>query len=107
MEIIIKNRRAGKTTSLIKLCSETQYTIVCANKKQVGYIGEVSIEMGINIPVPITFDEFVHKDYNDSIKGFLIDDADCFIQQLTKVKITAMTLSNDLETMTTSLKKTL
>lgn len=79
MNVIYKEKRSGKTNELIKLSEETGYTIVCSNLKE----ALINSKKGI-IPFPITFDDFINKNYyGKGIKGFLIDDVDHLLRYLT------------------------
>jgi hypothetical protein len=50
-------------------------------------------KMGLQIPFPISYFEFLRKDYcRKGIKGFLIDDADVFLQSLSAVPINSITV---------------
>lgn len=94
MEKIIKERASGKTTELIKKSAETGDYIVCYSLDQATNIQFRAKEMGLNIPFPISFREFINGEYGrNNIKGFLIDDLDCCLQQLTNVPINAITMS--------------
>lgn len=54
-------------------------------------------EMGLNIPFPLTYDEFISKKFfAKGIKGFLIDDADYMIREMSgSVPVNAITMSTD------------
>lgn len=97
MEIILKPRNSGKTTELIKKSAESGHYIVCYNMKEVAAIAKHARELNLNIPFPLTYDEFFRKQYHaKGIKGFLIDNAELLLQEMTRVKIYALTItSND------------
>jgi hypothetical protein len=50
------------------------------------------MQMGLNIPLPITYDEFIQKRYGRNISGFLIDNLDLFLKHLSNVPINAVTM---------------
>ena len=94
MKMIILEHGRGKTTELIKLSAKTGYYIVCINIEEVSRVVCLSKEMGMNIPFPLTFQEFSSGQYYaKGIKGFLIDNAELFIQSLSKVPVVAISLS--------------
>ncbi|KKN31168.1 hypothetical protein LCGC14_0826770 [marine sediment metagenome] len=95
MDVIVNKRQTGKTTHLIKRSAETWSYIVCHSQEEAGRIYRVAKEMSLNIPFPITFHEFLNKKYHlPGIKGFLIDNADMMLQQLTSVPVGAITLTH-------------
>jgi len=49
-----------------------------------------------SIPDPITHRQFLKKLYDESISGFLFDDTESFINNLTKIKINAITINQDI-----------
>ena len=98
MTIVIRKRRFGKTTELIKKAAETKGYIVCINLNECSRVFAVSKEMGLDINFPISFDEFLSKKYHgQGIKNFLIDNADMLLQELSSVPISciSMTYSSD------------
>ena len=95
MEIIIKNRNEGKTSQLISLADNYNGYIVCADRDFVQHIMKIAKTTGKNINMPITFDEFVRKQYYGAgVDKFYIDNADLLLQYLTAVRIEAITLTN-------------
>ena len=95
MKTIIKQKGAGKTTTLIKISHLSGDYIVCKNINEANRIKSVAIDMGLDIPLPITYDEFIHKRYcGKNITGFLIDNIDDFLQTLSNVPINAITINN-------------
>jgi hypothetical protein len=96
MEKIIKERNSGKTTELIKISAQTKNYIICHDHREANRIQDMAHKMGLNIPLPITYREFVGKSYYaKGIKGFLIDNIEMFCQSLTTVPINAITLNPD------------
>ena len=93
MEIIYKERGKGKTTDLIKLSAEKGYYIVCKGRDESQRIASQAIEMGLSIPLPITFNEFLCSDYGYCVKGFLIDNADILLSHLGRGRVKAATLT--------------
>lgn len=99
MEKIIIERGRGKTTSLIKRAASLDgyNLIVCINRNQVKEIWKTIIEKKINLPMPITFDEFLkEKYYGMRVDNFLIDDADILLQSISRgVNIDSITLNKN------------
>ena len=75
MEIIARPRQAGKTSKVLKLAEKHFAYIICPDRKQAMLIWEQALKKKINIPMPITWKEFIDKKYCSSgIKGgFVID----------------------------------
>ncbi|MCT3673590.1 hypothetical protein HZQ94_10370 [Elizabethkingia anophelis] len=95
MQIILSDRNTGKTNQLIKLSAVTGNYIVCSTKHQAGNLHMIAKNIGYNIPLPITYDEFIRREYySQGIRGFLIDDAELFLQSLSHVPINVITLTN-------------
>ena len=96
MKIIYKPRQSGKTLEAIKISAETGSRIVCHSKEECNRVFCMAQEMGINIPFPISFDEFLRREYHGRhIKGFIIDNADMLLQYLTPVMVECVTLSKN------------
>jgi hypothetical protein len=95
METLIISRGKGKTTELIKKSAETGNYIVCHSLDEANRIQSKAQDMGLKIPLPITYDEFLKKRYyGKGIGGFLIDNADMFLQSLSNVPINSITVSS-------------
>ncbi len=83
MIIIHRPRLAGKTMELIRASAHYWHYIVCENMKEASRICNAAEQMGLKIPQPITYDEFINKRYHGrGIKGFLIDNVDLLLQVL-------------------------
>ena len=97
MKIIFRPRQSGKTQELIKESSKEWSYIVCHSREEAKRISRIAMEMSLNIPFPITFDEFLgHKYHSKGIKSFLIDNVEWILEQLTDIPIRTITMS-DLE----------
>lgn len=95
MKTHIIPRGKGKTTKLIKKSAETGDYIVCHSLDEANRIQAEAQEMGLQIPLPITYNEFLKKlYYGKVISGFLIDNADVFLQSLSNVPINSITVSS-------------
>ena len=84
MKIITGKRGCGKTTNLIHMSAETGAHIVCHSQKNAKSIYYVATqELGLKIPVPITYYEFIHgrNTYRTS-QNVLIDNVEMFVQYI-------------------------
>lgn len=85
MEIILRPRRAGKTTEIIRKAAETFSYIVCKDREESRRVVEQAEKMGLDIPFPITVDEFIGGQFfGKGIKGFYIDNAELILERLTR-----------------------
>jgi len=96
MKVIYKSRGRGKTTELIEHAKTLKgyNLIVCSDRKATHRLWKLILEKKYDLPMPITFDEFINQQYcGRNINAFLIDDADLLIQYMSReVKIEAITL---------------
>jgi hypothetical protein len=97
MKIIVKPRGAGKTHKLIKMCAKDLYSlIVCVDKRAVDATFSQAKEMGVTIPMPLTFEEFRNRNYYGvSVNNFYFDNLDLLIQSLTSIPVAAVTLTKE------------
>lgn len=96
MQIIMRGRRNGKTTELIKMCAENGGYIVCRSKEIAKMIQVQAKEMGLSIPLPLSYTEFISGSYyGRRIEKIYIDDADELLKRLAHgVVLEAITISN-------------
>lgn len=96
MNKIIKGRRQGKTTELIKRSAETRTYILVANRQRVEQVFNQAQSMGLNIPYPVTVEEYMRSGFRGSfINSILIDDADDVLSQVfSNVRIETLTMSD-------------
>jgi len=93
MKILVGGRGIGKTYQLICESSAQQLYIVCRSKYEATRIFDVANQMKKSIPFPITYEEFINKEYyGKRIRGFLIDDANELLQYMTLVPIMTITI---------------
>ena len=93
MKKIMMEPGYGKTYQLIKMSAETRNYIVCNSKKECSRIHAMSLEMGLSIPFPISYEEFLGKEYyGKRIRGFLIDNVDDLLESISTVRINAITM---------------
>lgn len=97
MKVIMLERGKGKTTELVKISAETQTYILTATKQNVEHICQIADDLGLNIPYPITVNEYLNGKLRGSfIKNILIDNADCVLQSIfNTVQIDAITLTGE------------
>jgi AAA+ ATPase superfamily predicted ATPase len=88
MNVTFGRRRIGKSTRLVRISSQKKWTIVCYNKE---YINDIAEKLGLEIPEPITFVEFLSKtpQIKQTSEGIsiLIDDADALISMIARGKL--------------------
>ena len=97
---IIKGRREGKTTELIKMSHYTNTYILVANRDRVDEISNMAREMKLDIPFPVTVDEYFssHGFQGSFIRNILIDDAEDVLKTVfSRVIIDAITLTKESE----------
>jgi len=94
MKVISRPRGMGKTTELIKMSAKENQYIVCSTYNDCTRVFRQAQSLGLDIPFPITFDEFIRREYyGKGIKGFLIDNADLLLQHMSSVPIEAVTIT--------------
>ena len=94
VKIITGARRVGKTFELIKESAKTGNYIVCHSKQECSRILSEAVKHKLNIPMPISYYEFMNKQYyGKHINGFLIDDIDRFLWMISNVPINTVTFS--------------
>ena len=93
MELIIRDRQAGKTTELINISYSTKGVIICANNSSRRHILTMAKDMHKEVPEPITYQEFIQGDTALELGGILIDDCEHFLAYITKHKILAVSFS--------------
>lgn len=92
MKVLHRPASKGKTMDLIALSHNTRDVIVCFNKDEACRVFSVANGLGYRIIFPITYAEFNAGDYHN-MTGVLFDNADRFIQNLSKVEVKAITLT--------------
>ena len=83
MITVIKGRREGKTTELIKMAHERGGYIVCLNRTEAQRVFEHAMELGMLIRLPITFHEFLRGDYRTKgVSEVYIDNLEIALAQM-------------------------
>ena len=96
MKVILGHRQTGKTVKLIRMSAKTNTYIVASSQQEASRIFRKAKELGLNIPLPITFNEFIsHGYYGKGINGFLIDNADYLLRSLSTVPILAVSMTKE------------
>ena len=96
MKVLYYSRGAGKTISLIRLAYENNYMIVCPTRQDAERIWRMSRAFGIPVHLPLTIREFVEgRYYPPASKGVVIDDVDRCLFCLSKLPITAISLTKE------------
>lgn len=74
--IIVADRCTGKTRHLIQKCSRDEYSlIVCPNRMMCNYTFKEAESMGVKIPMPITFEDFVRGKFSPrNVNKFYFDE---------------------------------
>ena len=87
MRVIFRGRGQGKTTELIRACAANDKygLIVCASMPECARVFQVAQDMGLDIPLPITYEQFIKQRYaGRRIDCFYIDNADLLLQSLSR-----------------------
>ena len=97
-EIIMAPRRGGKSRELIERSAQTGTYILVANSPRAHYLFEMARDLGLEIPFPVTVQEFFRSDRFDgsSIRknGIYIDDIeDVMAKFLAPICVKAVTLT--------------
>ena len=80
-KIIYGGRGSGKTTRLIKMSAERGGYIICINKQAASRVFAQAAELGLKIPFPMTFIEFLNKEYYaPGVREIYIDDVERFLR---------------------------
>lgn len=97
MKIIIKPRGKGKTTDLINLCANNNYSLIVVHTQEnARLVFEAAKRLKKHIPMPITYQEFIENRYSaQNVDTFLIDNVDMLLQRMTRVPIEAITLTEE------------
>lgn len=98
MEVITGGRQSGKTTKLIHKAAEEGGYIVCRNHKACSRIADYAERIGIDIPYPITYDEFITKSYyGPGVSRLYIDGVKELIERLSKSHVEIEAITIDIE----------
>ncbi len=92
--LIVGGRGSGKTTKCIQLAAENHAYIICRSYEESGRIYRYATELNLDIPFPISYDEFIRGEFcSRGIKSFIIDDVDDLVKYMARgVEIISMSL---------------
>lgn len=95
MKVIVAGRQQGKTTGLISLAAEGFLYVVVPDHQQARLAAKMAEDMGLDIPLPLTWEEFERGQYHSrGIGGFVIDNLDMCVQRMARgVPIRAVSLT--------------
>jgi hypothetical protein len=99
MKVIATKRRKGKTIKTIEYAAKDGGYIVCKDQQEASRVFHFAKELGLDINFPLTFDEFLDKQfYARGIKSLYIDNLDLLIQYMSPhVPIKLVTLTDTKE----------
>lgn len=96
-DLIIRPKKSGKTTELLKKSAETHTYILVKNQKKARQLFNQARQMGYAIPYPVTLDEYRDSKFVGSCirrDGIYIDDLDELLKDLLPgIRIKAATLT--------------
>ena len=85
----------GKTHDLVIKSAETDYTIVCS-RNHIEFIERIAHNLGIEIPTPISYAQFMSAQQKVLSKEWLIDSLSLFLEYVTRgERIHTITVSDD------------
>lgn len=94
MQVIVRPRQGGKTTEMLRMAAENFSYIVCPTRKDVDRLWQLARTLDVDIPHPITWDEFVQGRYHlAGVGSFVIDDLDRCVQYMSHVEIKAISVT--------------
>ena len=98
MTVIVGDRGTGKTTALIQESAAHWYYIVTNSHSSARLIFRMAKEMNVEIPFPLTYDEFVRCEYaGKRIHGLLIDDVDMLLQWMSRAPVKAIVVNANVQ----------
>lgn len=94
MQAIVKPHLSGKTDDVLRLALEDFSYIVCPTQRDARRLWQRALELGLDIPQPIPWREFLKGRYHtQGVSSFIIDDLDRCVQGMTSVEIKAASLT--------------
>lgn len=84
MNITIGGRGSGRTTKLIKACAADKGSVIVSpTRRNAEYIANLAKQMGLDIPEPISFEQFQNRRYQGNrVSGFYFDNLDAILSML-------------------------
>jgi hypothetical protein len=94
MQTIVKPRQGGKSWDVLTLAAEHFSYIVCVDQRSAKEMWARAKDRKLDIPHPITWEEFINGRYGDKrLPSVIIDDLDRCIQKMVPVEIKAVSLT--------------
>ncbi len=98
MKLITGGPRSGKTTGLIRMAAERFSYIVCRSHEEASRIAKQARKMGLDIPFPMSYAEFLQgRYYPPGVRGVLIDDLKALVEYQSEVPIFGATIELGIE----------
>lgn len=97
MNVIMRGRRSGKTTDLIRIAALLNMQIITADSKRAETVKRMAQCMGVAILSPVGINEFINRKATNRFfpENVLIDDADAVLEQLClPSKLQAITMTD-------------
>ena len=98
MDILVGKRQHAKTTHLIRRSADEWIYILTSNHTRASEIFNMAKNMNLDIPYPVTLDEYLNFGFKGSSitrDGILIDDADQILQMIfARLPIRCITISD-------------
>lgn len=98
MNVIYEERQRGKTTKLLELANkhEGYNLIVCCSMNEVNRLWGIILEKKYNLPQPITFDDFLKRNYcGYNVANLFIDNVDLLLHHIATANIGGITINKD------------
>jgi hypothetical protein len=94
MKVIVRDRRRGKTSDLIRLAAAEGLCIVCPVPALAAEVARMAAGAGLDIPAPVTWQQFIDGGIRGRrINGFAIDDLDICVQSMSTAPVFAASLT--------------
>lgn len=85
MNITIGGRGSGRTTELIKACAADKGSvIVCPTSASIKHIVYMAKWMGLDIPEPISFEQFRNGNQGRKVSGYYFDNLDSVLSMMAR-----------------------
>ena len=94
-KIIVDEKGTGKTTKAIKEAAKTGKYIIVPNRRMAMYTFYMAKEINLNIPFPITIDEWIRGEVSRTVKkqGVIVDEGLILLETLLGSKVDMITIT--------------
>ena len=82
MNLIMRKQGEDKTDECIRLAAKFSAYMVCTDHKEAWRVLQRARELGLDMPFPLSFAEFLAGQHGSGARGFVIDNADVLLQRL-------------------------